>query len=144
MTLVKIGYKFGEWTTIEENKDQNHRRWLCICKCGIKKLVYQCHLKSGKSSACASCANKTHGFSHLRAWVSWSSMRERCLNNRHEAYRHYGGRGIAICERWDSFENFLADMGERPNGLSLERKNTNGDYNPSNCVWATAKEQSNN
>lgn len=76
---------------------------------------------------------------------SWRSMKTRCLNKNHNYYWRYGGRGITICKRWlHSFENFLADMGERPDGLTLDRKNNNGNYTPKNCFWATRKHQSEN
>ncbi len=74
----------------------------------------------------------------------WCAMKQRCLNPNTAAYHRYGGRGITVCERWVTFENFLADMGERPEGLSLERVNNNGNYEPGNCVWATPKMQAAN
>lgn len=77
-------------------------------------------------------------------YYSWSKMKERCLNPNHEKYSNYGGRGIKVCERWMSFENFLADMGERPYGKTLDRKEVNGNYEPENCRWATAKQQRRN
>lgn len=87
----------------------------------------------------------THGMTKTPTWVSWDSMKQRCLNENHKSHKDYGGREITICERWlDSFENFFADMGERPKGTTLDRKDTNGNYEPGNCRWASSKVQGNN
>lgn len=74
----------------------------------------------------------------------WADMINRCKNHKHKAYKNYGGRGIQICKRWYKFENFYEDMGDRPESLSMDRKNNNGNYEPGNCRWATRSEQSNN
>jgi len=77
-------------------------------------------------------------------YAAWRAMRQRCMNHKHRFYHRYGGRGIVVCERWDSFDNFLADMGPRPDGASLERENNDGPYAPGNCVWATHATQCRN
>lgn len=90
-------------------------------------------------------ATTTHGMTGTPTFISWDSMKQRCLNPKHKSYSDYGGRGVKVCKRWlESFENFLADMGEHPDGMTLERDEVDGDYEPSNCRWATSKEQGNN
>jgi hypothetical protein len=90
--------------------------------------------------------NKTkHGMNKTPEWNAWVNMRQRCLNPNHTNYKHYGGRGIKVCERWLDFDNFLADMGRKPDPeLTLERIDNSKGYEPANCKWATMKEQSNN
>lgn len=84
------------------------------------------------------------GYKGTPTYISWQSMRQRCTNPQNTNYEHYGGRGITVCDRWGSFENFLEDMGARPEGLTLDRINVNGNYEPGNCRWATLVEQRNN
>jgi hypothetical protein len=89
--------------------------------------------------------NTTHGLTDTPEHRSWAHMKNRCTNPNNDAWKHYGGRGIRVCDSWlESFEQFLADMGERPNGTSLDRIDVDGHYEPGNCRWATAVEQNNN
>ncbi len=92
--------------------------------------------------------NLVHGHNakgkESRTHRSWRQMRHRCMCRNHTRWADYGGRGIAVCAAWDSFERFLADMGERPAGMSLDRKNVNGNYEPTNCRWATGSQQQRN
>lgn len=88
---------------------------------------------------------RTHGLSRTPTYSSWMSMKQRCLNPKERNFHNYGGRGIKICKRWkNSFAAFFKDMGLRPKGLSLGRKNNNGNYSPSNCRWETPRQQCNN
>jgi hypothetical protein len=126
--------------------------WFCVCDCGTVKTLSSETIASGiKSCGCIkrkSNASKItkHGMLGTKTYWAWRKMKARCMNPNIPCYKHYGCRGIKVCDRWiDSFENFLADMGEAPVGTSLDRyPDMNGNYEPGNCRWATPKEQSRN
>lgn len=148
-----VGRSFGRLTVLEYVGIRARRRtWRCRCACGAVVSKSTTSLTAGEASSCG-CYRRdrivalslTHGHTprreHSRTYVAWRSMRQRCENPKHKSYSLYGARGIRVCPRWREFPNFLADMGEKPRGLTLERINTNGNYEPGNCKWATWSEQ---
>ncbi len=167
---IPINQKFNFLTVISEGERLPIRNYNtssgmtvtrtvnCICDCG--NMIYNKRLSYIKSSKIISCGcglthlntkDKTRGILGKRKTPTWNTyvgMRKRCLLHSHKAYEHYGGRGITICERWldptYGYLNFIEDMGERPEGLTLDRVDVNGNYEPSNCRWATHSEQMKN
>jgi hypothetical protein len=143
--------QFNMLTVIGFIRRRGHEQiWLCKCKCGRNVELSKGNIRRQESCGCDQSRKliqrnkdlKKHGHS-LRGWKSptyftWDSMKGRCNNKNN---KRYGGRGIGYCKRWASFENFLLDMGVRPAGKTLDRKNNNGNYNKRNCRWATPKEQ---
>lgn len=148
------GVKFGRLTVLRKSdmSSSNGVMWICKCECGVEKIIRGKHLRYGKINSCGclerellSSRSKTHGMSKSRPYRIWRNMINRCHYEKYAERHLYGGRGISVCDRWRlSFENFIADMGVPSNGLSIDRIDTDGNYEPGNCRWATAKEQSAN
>jgi hypothetical protein len=149
--------RFGRLVVLERagQVDSGKATWLCQCDCGNQTVVMGKYLRKGRTRSCGCLRREMMRDTHLKhghalepeqspEYRSWRAMIERCKNPGHIAFKYYGGRGIKVCKRWQTFANFLADMGLRPPGHSIERINNDGDYKPSNCKWATAKEQAQN
>jgi hypothetical protein len=152
------GSIFGRLTVLDraaENDPQRKPRWVCMCSCGKTTTVRRSDLRKGATSSCGcymvesrhtgrpkhGCSNKVNS-----EYTTWQGMKHRCTNPKDVCYRYYGGRGITVCDRWfNSFENFIADMGVRPfKGAQLDRIDNEKGYSPENCKWSTAKENANN
>ena len=145
------GKQFGRWTVLEYAGTWNRNtHWKVRCDCGTERVIKGTYLTSGQSRSCGCLMadknreRQTHGETGSRLYYIWCAMRYRCENPTDPAYSNYGARGIKVCNRWQSFENFRADMGRRPKGKTLDRIDNDGDYEPSNCCWSTYVEQTHN
>lgn len=146
------GQVFGRLTVLGRFRTTKTRtHWRCRCSCGKYTIVRVDSLTSGTSKSCGCLAEElhiTHGHyrnnKHSPTYSSWANMKKRCLSSKYPRYRDYGGRGITVCDRWLDFNLFLEDMGLRPGGMSIDRLDNDGNYEPSNCKWSTPKQQANN
>lgn len=148
----EIGKKYGKWTIISfVDIHRKLMRFETICECGFTSLHLAAELRSKKTRQCINCHNKEnsrnnikHGMHNTSTYKIWHAMLQRCNNKNSTSYRYYGSRGISVCERWSNFDNFLQDMGIRPDNMDLDRIDNDGNYEPKNCRWITHKENCNN
>ena len=152
-----IGKKIGKWIVLQHASKIGKNREIhfkCQCECGCIKIKRKSELLGPKNKQCKSCSVKEtnlkimattrHGRYKTNTYHTWKNMKSRCNNPKNDSYIHYGGRGIQVCDRWNKFENFLEDMGERPEDREIDRINVDGNYEPENCRWVTKKENRNN
>jgi len=143
----KIGpyQKYGRLLTLRLADAQ---KWECSCDCGNKKIVWASNLLSGHTQSCGCFRSeivRTHDKSRTQEYKAWTNMWSRCTTPSSTGFHNYGGRAIRVCERWSDFNNFLTDMGMRPSPRhSIDRIDVNGNYEPTNCRWAEAKQQGRN
>jgi len=142
------GERFGRLVAVSKVKSSGRQKWNCYCDCGKAAIISYSNLMIGKTKSCG-CLNlestTTHGKSRSKIYRSWIYMKSRCFNPKNTAYKRYGGRGISVCSEWLDFSSFYEDMyASYFDGASLDRINVDGNYEKSNCRWATDKEQGNN
>jgi hypothetical protein len=145
-----LNERFGMLRVVAEAGTNKHQKrlWRCICDCGGENVVPTAMLRGGITKSCGCLKSKgnrrTHGMHNSRAYIAWVNMKARCNDPNKPQYKDWGGRGITYDPRWNSFENFYADMGDPPEGMSLDRINNDGPYCKNNCRWETPDTQRRN
>lgn len=145
---MRSGVRYGRLVAVKPLRDADDTKWVCQCDCGVTLTVYSRQLRSGALKSCG-CGPKgrprmNHGMADTRVYRIWKQMHQRCNNPKAEGYENYGGRGIRVCAEWDDFADFFKDMGDPPTDTTLDRLDTNGMYQKSNCKWSTWREQHRN
>lgn len=145
---IAIGERYGRLVVVQQ-RNPGERLVRCRCGCGNETAILYTQFGKTRSCGCLRietviARSTTHGYSGTSIYMTWGDMINRCTNASHPRYADYGGRGVSVCDRWRRFENFLADMGDRPPGLTLDRIDNDGNYEPSNCRWTDPSTQAKN